>query len=243
MALSKVKMGVLDFLSGGKIQEIEQNVSSSFTKVKQDTDALYQWVSFLYQQNKQLSEENAALRRLTEEQKLAVNELKVIVTHVPKTASEIKQIIDAHYSFEPVISRIRHIEQKLESIEMRQRPSPLVEQRPSVQTVQHAPVHVQSPAPIQHVQVPVHVEKPSSLREKLMRKIARNSKEYVKNLVMGLVHKYSRIGALQLREIIVEEQGLCSKSSFYRILEEMEKEHKLNVVSDGKHTIYVAAQH
>ncbi|MBS3148975.1 hypothetical protein J4219_08940 [Candidatus Woesearchaeota archaeon] len=233
-------MSVLDFLSGGKIQEIEQNVSSSFTKVKQDTDALYQWVSFLYQQNKQLSDENAALRRLTEEQKLAVNELKVIVTHVPKSAAEIKQIVDAHYSFEPVISRIRHIEQKLELLEMRQKPSPLVEHHASVQTVQQASSH---PAPIQHAPVHIPVEKGSSLREKLMRKIARNSKEYVKNLVMGLVHKYSRIGALQLREMIVEEQGLCSKSSFYRILEEMEDENKLNVVSDGKHTIYVAAQH
>ena len=73
-----------------------------------------------------------------------------------------------------------------------------------------------------------------------MRKLARNSKEYIKNLVLSLVHKYTRMGALQLREIIVEEQGLCSKSSFYRILEEMESENSLQVVSDGKHTIYVA---
>lgn len=74
-----------------------------------------------------------------------------------------------------------------------------------------------------------------------MRKLARNSKDYIKNLVLGLVHKYGKMGALQLREIVVEEQGLCSKSSFYRVLEEMEKESSLQIISDGKHTVYVAA--
>jgi predicted ATPase with chaperone activity len=81
----------------------------------------------------------------------------------------------------------------------------------------------------------------TALKEKLMRKLARNSKDYIKNLVLGLVHKYGKMGALQLREIVVEEQGLCSKSSFYRVLEEMEKESSLQVISDGKHTVYVAA--
>lgn len=240
-------MGVLDlFKTPERIDEIDRAVQTSFAKVKQDTDSLYQWVSYLYQQNQQLLEQNAALRRLNDEQKLALNELKVIVTHVPKTAAEIKQIVDAHYSFEPVMQRIKHIEQKLELLEMRREsrmtlPShPLEHQRPSVQTVQQ-PVsqHIQ-----QHVPSPQIVEKPaaSALREKLMRKIARNSKDYIKNLVLGLVHKYQKIGALQLREMIVEEQGLCSKSSFYRILEEMESDHQLSVVSDGKHTVYVAAQ-
>lgn len=74
-----------------------------------------------------------------------------------------------------------------------------------------------------------------------MRKLARNSKDYIKNLVLGLVHKYGKMGALQLREMVVDEQGLCSKSSFYRILEEMEKEHSLQIISDGKHTVYVAS--
>jgi len=218
------------FGTAQKIEEMDRSVSQSFAKVKQDTDALAQWVSYLYAQNQQLAEQNAALRRLTEEQKLAINELKVIVTHLPKTPAEIKQIIDAHYSFEPILSRIKHIEQKVELIEMRRervQSLPLEHVRPSVQTDQ----------------VQVEKQASSALKEKLMRKLARNSKEYIKNLVLGLVHKYGKMGALQLREIVVEEQGLCSKSSFYRILEEMEKEHALQVISDGKHTIYVATQH
>ena len=220
-----------------KLPEVERSVSQSFAKVKQDTDALYQWVTYLYQQNQALVEHNQALRRLTEEQKLALNELKVTVTHMPKTAAEVKQIVDSYYSFEPIMQRIKHIEQKIELLELKRTHAahqqvafPLDQQRPSVQTYQQA--------------IPSTEKQPTALKEKLMRKLARNSKDYIKNLVLGLVHKYGKMGAMQLREIVVEEQGLCSKSSFYRILEEMENESALHVVSDGKHTVYMAtAQH
>lgn len=213
------------FGTSKKLAEMDSSVSQSFAKVKQDTDALYQWISYLYQQNQQLVEHNAALKRLAEEQKLALNELKVTVQHLPKTPHEIKQIVEQYYNFEPILQRIKHIEQKVELLEMRRTIRPLEHSTPSVS----APVHVQEER-----------QSSTALKEKLMRKLARNSKDYIKNLVLGLVHKYSKMGALQLREIVVEEQGLCSKSSFYRILEEMEKEQNLQIVSDGKHTVYVA---
>lgn len=210
-------------------------VAQSFAKVRQDTDALYQWVSFLYAQNQQLVEQTSVLKRLTEEQKLSLHELKVTVNHIPKTADEIRRLVDTHYSLEPVLSRVKHIEQKLELIEVRK-------ERPFEQHSQSV-----SPAPsVQHVvqEAPEPVKKrepQEAIREKLIRKFARNGKEYVKNLINSMVHKYGKVGALQLREIIVEEQGLCSKSSFYRILEEMEAENLLHVVSKGKHTVYVPA--
>ena len=72
-----------------------------------------------------------------------------------------------------------------------------------------------------------------------MRKLARNSKEYIKNMIVGLVHKYGKMAALQIREIVVEEQGLCSKSSFYRIMSEMEKEESLQLVNDGRRQVYM----
>jgi hypothetical protein len=206
----------------------DEAIAQSFAKVRQDTDALYQWVSFLYAQNQQLVEQTSVLKRLTEEQKLSLHELKVTVNHIPKTADEIRRLVDMHYSLDPVLSRMKHIEQKLELIEMRK------EREHHSQSVSSAPkpqVH-EVPEPV--------VKKPQeAIREKLIRKFARNGKEYVKNLINSMVHKYGKVGALQLREIIVEEQGLCSKSSFYRILEEMEAENLLHVVSKGKHTVYV----
>ncbi|MBS3125773.1 hypothetical protein J4211_06025 [Candidatus Woesearchaeota archaeon] len=209
------------FSAAQRIEEMDKSVADSFAKVRQDTQTLYQWVQYLYQQNQQMHEQNTALRRLCDEQKLSVNELKVIFSHVPRTPEQIKAIIDAHYSLEPVISRLKHVEQKLEILELKKQPRTIV----------------------QEVQVQAPQEEESSLKERLMKKLVRNSKEYIKNLVLSLVHKYGKIGALQLREIIVEEQGLCSKSSFYRILEEMEDEQKLQEISDGKHTIYVANTH
>ncbi|MCI0557900.1 MAG: hypothetical protein MN733_05350 [Nitrososphaera sp.] len=206
--------------------EMDRSVSQSFAKVKQDTDTLYQWVTYLNAQNQQLVEQNAALKRLTEEQKLALNELKVTVQHLPKTPHEIKQIVEQYYSFDPILQRIKHIEQKIELLEMRRERSPF---RP----LDHSTPSVSAP--------PARETASTNLKDKLMRKLARNSKDYIKNLVLGLVHKYGKMGALQLREMVVDEQGLCSKSSFYRILEEMEKENSLQVISDGKHTVYVAS--
>lgn len=215
---------LFDLFGSKRLTEMDKSVSESFARVKQDTDSLNQWVSYLHQQNKQLADENAALRRLAEEQKLALNELKVTVQHLPKTSYEIKQLIDQCYNFEPILQRVKHIEQKIELLELKRERPPI-----AVRPLEYQPPSVSS-------------EKASTaLKEKMMRRLARNSKDYIKNLVLGLVHKYGKIGALQLREMVVEEQGLCSKSTFYRILEEMEQEQSLNVVSDGKHTVYVAA--
>jgi DNA repair exonuclease SbcCD ATPase subunit len=213
---------MFDLFGTKRLAEMDKSVSESFTKVKQDTDALYQWVSYLHQQNQQLIDQNQALKRLAEEQKFALNELKVTVQHLPKTPYEIKSLVDQFYNFEPIMQRIKHIEQKVDLLELKRERAPLAVR----------PLEYQSPS----VSPP---QSSTALKEKLMRKLARNSKDYIKNLVLGLMHKYGKMGALQLREIVVEEQGLCSKSSFYRILEEMEKEQSLHIISDGKHTVYV----
>ncbi len=77
-------------------------------------------------------------------------------------------------------------------------------------------------------------QKKAALKERLMKKISRNSKDYIKSVVLGTVKKYGRISGPQLKEIIVEEQGLCSKSSFYRILNELEEENSVSSFQDGK---------
>jgi hypothetical protein len=78
-------------------------------------------------------------------------------------------------------------------------------------------------------------------KEKIAQKIRKSSKEYVKNLTLNLIRKYERISGLKLREIIVEEQGLSSKSSFYRILEEIEKtEEDLAIMREGKEKIFIS---
>ena len=83
----------------------------------------------------------------------------------------------------------------------------------------------------------------SNLQEKMMRSLARNSKDYVKNTILGMIQKYQKITGLQLREILVEEQGLVSRSSFYRLLGELENETQgLSVIEHGKEKIYIIEQ-
>ncbi|MBC8444418.1 hypothetical protein H8D83_02415, partial [Candidatus Woesearchaeota archaeon] len=79
-----------------------------------------------------------------------------------------------------------------------------------------------------------------SFKEKLIQKITRNSKGYVKNLVFSLIQKYENISSLKLREIVVDEQGLCSKSSFYRILTEIEESDHIDIVRQGNEKLYLS---
>jgi len=78
------------------------------------------------------------------------------------------------------------------------------------------------------------------MKEKIVKRLTRNSKEYVKSVIISYIRKYERISALQLKDIIVEEQNLCSKSSFYRLLEEVEGIDELGVIKQGKEKHYVS---
>jgi len=77
-------------------------------------------------------------------------------------------------------------------------------------------------------------QKKVALKERLLKKISRNSKEYIKSVILSTIKKYGRISGPQLKSIIVEEQGLCSKSSFYRLLNEIEEENNVSSFQDGK---------
>jgi len=78
-----------------------------------------------------------------------------------------------------------------------------------------------------------------SFKEKLIKKITKNSKNYVKTIILNLISKYEGLSSTKLREIVVEEQGLCSKSSFYRTLTELEKSGELEVHYEGPERIYL----
>ena len=82
------------------------------------------------------------------------------------------------------------------------------------------------------------IEKKFDSRERLMKRIARNSKDYVKGIILSMLKRYERIPASQLKNIIVEEQGLCSKSSFYRLLSEIETDDRVDFMTAGKEKIY-----
>ena len=61
----------------------------------------------------------------------------------------------------------------------------------------------------------------------------------MKSVIMSIVRKYGSVTGPQLKEMIVREQGLCSKSSFYRLLLELEEANTLSVIQRGKEKSYL----
>lgn len=208
-----------------EVMALKSSTAEGFAKVKADVDTLYQWINYLYAQNQQLLEQIKAQKALIEEQKLALHELRVTLAHMPKTADEIKRVVDAYYNFEPLLTRLKHIEARIEELESKKK-------------LHHSEeISYQIPPSSQFLAEKTSV---SNLKEKIVRRLVRNSKNYIKNFILGLVHKYGKISSLQLRDIVVDEQGLCSKSSFYRILEEMEKEGSVSSHGADKNKTFVA---
>ena len=74
----------------------------------------------------------------------------------------------------------------------------------------------------------------------MLRRLVRNSKDYIKGVILSLIKKYGKIPALQLRDMVVEEQSLCSRSSFYRLLDELEAADMVGVVASGREKVYLA---
>lgn len=80
----------------------------------------------------------------------------------------------------------------------------------------------------------------ATIKEKIIKRITKNSRDYVKAIVLSYIKKYGKITAMQLKDMVVEEQGLCSKSSFYRMLEEIEEEPDIGIIKKGKEKHYIA---
>ena len=60
----------------------------------------------------------------------------------------------------------------------------------------------------------------------------------MKNIILNTISKYQKISAVQLKELIVDEQKLCSKSSFYRLIKEIEREKNCELFDDVGQKIY-----
>lgn len=198
-----------------KLEIINRILVSSFQNVKNDTVKLFEWISYLYYQNQQLSYQN-------QQQYAQIQHLQDELSHIPSSREEIKLIIDSYYSFDKVNDRIQEVNARVDKLISAQ--SPILD---NIEGIHNTLENLQKPEP------------KANLREKILQRITKNSKTYVKNLITSFIQKYGKISALQLRELIVEEQGLCSKSSFYRMLEEIEAEENVSVMSDGKQKHYM----
>jgi chromosome segregation ATPase len=201
-----------------RIDQLDQNLRDSFERIRQENENLYAWVRYLNEQSESQQEDMLKKSAEITDSQRHIQELKQELNQVPKSRSEIKQMVDEVCSFEPVLDRIRKVEHRIDQLEFKK-----IESR-------------------KQPQIWSQPRQNSALKERVLKRIARNSKDYIKSVMTGIIRKYGKISAMQLREIIVEEQGLCSKSSFYRILEELESERVMNLASRGKEKRYISTQ-
>ena len=202
-----------------KLSQMHSLLARSFSNVKNDTQKIFQWLNFLYQKN--------------QEQESKIRQLQLELSYIPKRPEDIRKIIDSYYSFDNITERINMINEKVDRLAAKRESEPYIQQ---VQP-QHQEIHE-----IEARLKQLEEQKKATIREKVIKRVTRNSKEYVKNLILSYIRKYTQIGALQLKDMIVYDQGLCSKSSFYRLLEEIGAMEGIGTVMKGKQKYYLFKQ-
>lgn len=226
-----------------KIDNLNSALLHSFTNVKKDTEYIFQWLNYFHKK--------------TIEQEKIIKQLYAELNAIPKSKEQIKKLVDDYYSYESVISKIGEIEHKLTEISRRneeqlkeasrqhhERISELSKRHDEklseimARPIQHMPEH-HALSELKSRLEKIEQRKPS-LKEKLIKRITKNSKDYVKSMIIAYIKKYENISSLQLKEMVVEEQGLCSKSSFYRIMEEIEGSDEVGVIRRGKEKHYLS---
>ena len=198
-----------------RISQMQNLLLRSFTNVKTDTQKLFHWMNYLNQKN--MDQENQ------------IKQLKLEISYIPKRPEDIRKIIDTYYSFDNILERIKMLNEKIDSISKGRSEPYSSTTYPEIHELEQRLARLEE-------------QKKATIREKVVKRVTRNSKEYVKQLMLSYIRKYTQIGALQLKDMIVYDQGLCSKSSFYRLLDEIETLDEVGTVKKGKQKYYLFKQ-
>lgn len=212
-----------------RVEQLSIAIRNSFINVKRDTQNIFAWLNFLYQK--------------TQQQEQTIKDLQLQLKYVPKTPEEIKYIIDRYYNYSELLTRLNELKSRIEEIKSSQTMQSmpmhqLQAQQPQIQPLNNHTLTRMDSMALRLEKLESKQDTRSYIREKIIKKLTKNSKDFIKDSIYNLIRKYSKISALQLREIIVEEQFLCSKSSFYRILEELEAQEDVETVHDKKEKYY-----
>lgn len=192
-------------------------LKASFDHIRQNFDHTFNWISYLKHRNE---EQN---RKITANEARLEN-VELYLSQIPHLNAQMRNITDLNNSYEVVIKRLSFIEEKMRLLSPNTNEMPnkqLEEIKDKLESLEKKKEDIKS-----------------NLKEKMLKSITRNSKDYIKSTLLSLIKRYERVSAYKLKDIIVEEQGLCSKSTFYRILEELEKREDVDVVREGKEKVF-----
>lgn len=81
---------------------------------------------------------------------------------------------------------------------------------------------------VSHLSVKIENQKEDKLKKEVMHKFRRHKKEMIKHKVIETV-RLKRVTLPELKEIIVDQMGYCSKATFYRYYEELRNEGTISI--------------
>lgn len=244
-----------------EVNQIEENIKTSFSKVRDDTETINSWLNYYYQRslyfetqisqilsttnsmNSQVSSNNSSIRQHTG----ILNELVINTENIVEDISNIKSATGKNltedrlnFYIEKIYSEILKIDKKVESISyIPSKVDSLKEQLSEHIAEPHSSLITENRIDeIQEKLRELVIKK--SPKAKLIQKVTKNSHDYIKAMVLSYIKKYEKISAFQLREMVVEEQNLTSKSTFYRILEEIEQMDEVSIIRQGKEKAYLS---
>jgi hypothetical protein len=217
-------------LAESRISQMAFALQNSFQRVRNDMDNVNTWINYLYNLDSQRQALIEDIRSNVVHLSTRVNSwhdnpgMDSVLDRLKAAEDRIEHLKVSVHSDRPVVNKITELNSKISLVEQNQ--------KSIFERLKDIAVRVEK--------VELARSRTSlNLREKIVRKVAKHSKEYIKNLILSTIGKYEHIPALHLREMIVEEQGLCSKSTFYRLLEEIEVEEQVSMIARGKEKVYV----
>lgn len=227
-----------------EVDNLQSTVVESFEHVRKDVHNIHEWLRFLHQQN------------LFQQQ--VINDLKDKlgqVEHKPDVKTQVHKSIDTHPKFDILHTRLAMLEEKLgnivttasnkEDVDVLIKQVKDLEEKLDKASVPQVPRQPINPIPTQQFSQRIAPQMPmmrhSALTAKVAKSVSKHSKEYIKQAIAGMINKYDSISGLQLREMLVDEQQLCSRSTFYRLLGELEMESGIGCTPNGKEKIYSSA--
>lgn len=78
----------------------------------------------------------------------------------------------------------------------------------------------------------------ANLKSEIMSKFNKNKKNVIKQKIIELI-QFKKAPISEIKEIIVDQQKYCSKASFYRYVEELKRNGKVNSVTVNEREVYI----
>ena len=204
-----------------KLRNLHVQLISSFSKIKQDMAHTNQWIHFLYKQNLNMEDSLNNLSQKFDDAAQNSDTGKIMQLYssfneIQSKVSSLKSQVDnIPHSNNSIISKIDALMARMDSISSRV---------DDIETKK--PVSQKSTSK-------------NNLQKVILKDLDKKSKDYISNFIFSLIKKYEKISASQLKRIVVDEQALCSRSTFYRILLELEDSDSLDLINTKKEKQYV----